>query len=539
MGDETHLAGKDRILEDGVGVYPVDEHDLALFEAARQDLARLPVPILLHDHDPHARLYVAAFDDRGNDDIDGRAPDTSIGPIAERMMDAGATGQRSIIAGHVADAGTQAPWPGRTGDGASGRAYAPCIEEMYEKLVRQAREWRREDPRARIGLAGIGFGRGAEQVVAFARLVHERGIRDPSDIRRAVDDSGPPAAGSARPPLVPPGQVAQVVGLLDPAGGGEPRQDDRRLPPSVISGFQVIAADELRGPPRSAGLIDPGMTVDGRFLAVLAAGAHSDIGGGHHRNGLSIRAGNLLLDYLDALADAPLLEKRPEPTGPGVNVVHLSNEGMLLQRVWRKVDRQQVSGVAETPAPAHARRIVADCPNAEARDEALASGFEYRRAAIGKPSADAARLDPPLRVDATVPGHPDHALLVQGVAATGRLEDRLHRVRDLSTDRLATILVEAAKRAELQRIDHVVLSDTGSHAFAVEGDLDSPFRRVARTATNSAINTPVGDTLARIGTVALASVRERPHGRPDASRPATGDEAPGERDPASPRTLTR
>jgi hypothetical protein len=38
------------------------------------------------------------------------------------------------------------------------------------------------------------------------------------------------------------------VGLFDAVGTGEPvREHDRRLPPSVISGFQIISADERRG----------------------------------------------------------------------------------------------------------------------------------------------------------------------------------------------------------------------------------------------------------------------------------------------------
>lgn len=527
MGDETQLAGGERVPEDGVGACPADEHDIALFETARRDLGRLRVPLFLRGDDPHERLYVAAFDDTRNDIPGNPVQATNVAGLARQIREAASAGNRRIAGGLAGDDMQAA---GGDPDDVFGRADEPRIEEMYAKLARQVHEWRREDPLARIRIAAIGAGHGAGLVVGFARLVHERGIGDPSGMRQADDAAGRRTIEYAGPSLVAPGQVAQVVGLFDPIAGGS-RQREPRLPASVISGFQVTAGGEHRGPMQSTGLIDVGMTVDGRFLAVVAAGAHADIAGGrHHRDGLSVRAGNLMVDYLNALAAAPFLGKRPEPAGPGMNVVHVADEGLLLQRVWRKVDRQQVSGVAETPATSHVCRIVAECRNAEPRDEALASQFEYRRAAIGQPPADAARLDPPLRVDATAPGHPDHALLLQGVAATGRLEDRLHRVRDLNTDRLATVLVAAAKRAELRRIDHVVLSDTGSHAFAVEGDLDSPFRRVARAETNSAINTPVGDSLARIGTVAL---RGRSHGqRPDA--PASRED-----EPAPPRTHSR
>ena len=70
-----------------------------------------------------------------------------------------------------------------------------------------------------------------------------------------------------RPPLVEPGQVAQAVGLFDPVGTGDPvKHHDRRLPPSVISGIQITAADERRGLFKSDRIVDPGMTPDGRFL---------------------------------------------------------------------------------------------------------------------------------------------------------------------------------------------------------------------------------------------------------------------------------
>jgi hypothetical protein len=50
----------------------------------------------------------------------------------------------------------------------------------------------------------------------------------------------------------------------------------------------------------------------------------------------------------------------------------------------------------------------------------------------------------------------------------------------------------AAATHGLRKVDHVVLSDDGSHAFAVQGDLRSPHKQVARDIdTGQAVNTPI------------------------------------------------
>ncbi|MGO4781402.1 hypothetical protein AB4084_38540, partial [Lysobacter sp. 2RAB21] len=51
---------------DGVKTYPADEHDLNSYVEAGEKLAQLRAPTLLDSADPHARLFVAAFDGSGN-----------------------------------------------------------------------------------------------------------------------------------------------------------------------------------------------------------------------------------------------------------------------------------------------------------------------------------------------------------------------------------------------------------------------------------------------------------------------------------------
>lgn len=423
---------------------------------------------------------------------------TNVGEFRNQLRVMMRSGDKSLGVGYVEGIGTQDNAIARTLDGAVGFTYDKRIENMYQQFIIQASEWRKEDPNVDIRITSIGFSRGAEQAAGFARLVHERGIQDWTGIKNAVDESGKTIIEYTKPPLVPPGRTAQAVGLFDPVGTGEPRNHDRRLPPSVISGFQITAEDERRGLFKSTSILDQGMTADGRFLAVMVGGAHSDIGGGYHRNGLAIRSGNLMTDYLNALSDTPFLQKKSEPSAPGMNVVHRSEEGMLLYRLWQKVDRQHPDGVVETLAPGEVCRKVADCRNAEPRDETLAANFDFAKVAIGPTPLETKVIHLPIGSDATQPGHPDHALMLQSASAVQRLDSGMRRSHDIYSDRLATGLTLAAKQAGLQRIDHVVLSDKGDYAFAVQGDLDSPAKRLARVDTGSITNMPVDAGLRQI-----------------------------------------
>jgi len=91
---------------------------------------------------------------------------------------------------------------------------------------------------------------------------------------------------------------------------------------------------------------------------------------------LSIRSGNLAVDYLNGLSDTPFLAKTAEPDDPRRNVVHHSQEGLLLYRLWPRIDRLQPGGYNEREVSRHAMARVPDAYNAEPRNEALNRQFE-------------------------------------------------------------------------------------------------------------------------------------------------------------------
>ena len=383
--NEKHKPGKDGLLEDGVSYYPADAHDMLTFEDAKRDLARFSAPILVHAGHPHERLYIAAFDGSGNDALKDPEHATNVYKINAQLEELRTIGNRQIGVGYVPGPGTQDNAIDRTWDGMRGYTYDARIEQMYKLFIEQAKAWRNDDSNAQIRIADIGFSRGAEQAAGFARVVHERGIQDFSGAHYTYDSRGQiTQVNYSKPPIVAPGQVAQVVGLFDPVGTGVPVNDkDRRLPPSVISGFQLIAEDERRAQFKSSHIIDPGLTPDGRFLGVTVGGAHSDTGGSYHRDGLGIRSGNLMIDYLNALSDQPYLAKSAEPDDLRRNVVHRSEEGMLLFQLGEKVDRRKPEGYEERLVPSDQMNKVSDPYNAEPRDEVLNQSFDHRYVTIG------------------------------------------------------------------------------------------------------------------------------------------------------------
>jgi hypothetical protein len=384
MGGEKQKLDKDGQPSDG-SFYPADTQKLETYKNASQHLSNFQTPVLIHADNPHERLYVACFDGTGNDKYKDPEHATNVAKVSDQIKKLSNEANSRIVSGYVPGPGTQDNFLPRTLDGMTGRTYDQRTEEMYKQFITQAKVWRQEDPKAEIRVAETGFSRGADQVPGFARIVQERGIQDPSGAQYTRDSQGQIThVEYTKPPLVTPGQTAQAVGLFDPVGTGDPvKYHDRRLPPSVISGFQINADDERRGLFKSDRIIKPGETADGRFLAVNVAGAHSDVGGSYLRDGLAIRSNNLMTDYLNGLSDKPYLQKQAEPTDPRLNVVHRSEQSMLLYKFYPKIDRTGPGGYNDLLVPKNQIGRVGDAYHAEPRNEALSNQFERQKVKIG------------------------------------------------------------------------------------------------------------------------------------------------------------
>lgn len=378
MGGEGHA--------DGVQTVPATADDLATYDHAQQQLAKFSAPVLLDRESPNDRLFVAAFDGTGNSMFrDAPENHTNVAQIHIQVRDLREEGVGNIASGYVEGVGTQGGIAG-TRDLISGRTYEARLEAMYLQFATQAKVWIHQNPDADIRLASIGFSRGAEQAAGFTRMVEERGIQDP---RNAVVTRGRDglidSVDYTRPPLREPGSVVQAAGLFDPVGTGTPRDHDRRLAESVVSGFQITAGHERRNLFQGTRVMDPGVTDDGRFLNVEVAGAHSNVGGGYRLDGLSTRNGNLMVDYLNALSSEPFLDKREVRPDPARDVIHRSEDHQIFYRT-STFDRQGGRAHQEELSPSALCPI--DCRDAMPRDQAMAARLEWRQVQIGPVPGD-------------------------------------------------------------------------------------------------------------------------------------------------------
>lgn len=513
MSDEQkpHSHGKH---PDGVSTYPADAHDMATYGVAQAAMAKMQVPVFQHANNPHERLFVAGFDGTWNDAERDPQHLTNVGRIRNQIVETLKENPDAPIGvGYVKGVGTQSNFIERTLDGAFGYTYDKRLEEMYEKFTLQSKQWLEKDPQAQIRVADIGFSRGAEQAAGFARMVHERGIQDPDGRREVRGEDGRLHIEYTKPPLVAPGLTPQAVGLFDPVGTGEPRNHDRRLPPSVVTGFQLKAEDELRSAFKSTSIIDQGLTPDGRLLGVTVAGAHTNVGDGYHLNGLGIRSGNLMVDYLNSLSDTPYLQKRAEPSAPGMNVVHRSEEGFGGLMKIGASDQGDPRRTVETMAP---RGVKGDRENAEPVDTALKASIEHRYMPITAPPPEKiaplearAEVKAEAKLDPTQLAHPDHLLHKQSTEAVRKLDEGMGRTSDANSERMAASLTVLAKHEGLHHIDHVVLNrgndfvKAGETVFAVQGRLDDPAHLRPQMKTELAINTPIAESFKQLDALNL------------------------------------
>jgi len=364
---------------EGIRAHRATHHQISTFARAESGLARFEAPVLMDGAKPNERIFFAAFDGTKNSrHMDAVEAHTNVALVASQLE---ALGNPSIGVGYVEGVGTQGGLSGLA-DAIWGGSYPARLEEMYYQFVQQSREWLTENPEADIRIIATGFSRGAEQAAGFTRLVEERGIQDPSGaiVRRDTDGMIVGQVVYPNLPLREPGHVIQAAVLLDPVGTGAPRQNDRRLAESVVSGFQITALTERRNLFQGTWITDFGITPDGRFLNVGVAGAHSDIGGGYRRDGLAVLSGNLAIDYINGMIRPPPLEKRALPEDPDRYVVHRSNEHSRLY-FTSVFDRRGERGMQDLLAPPTLCQI--DCRDAMPRNEAMAARLEWRNVTIG------------------------------------------------------------------------------------------------------------------------------------------------------------
>jgi putative chitinase len=89
------------------------------------------------------------------------------------------------------------------------------------------------------------------------------------------------------------------------------------------------------------------------------------------------------------------------------------------------------------------------------------------------------------------PAHAGNVLYKQALAGVERLDVAQGRTSDDVSRQFAGAVAVEAHAQGLSRVDHVVLGDNGAKAWAVEGDLNSPFKKLAEIDTLHAVNAPL------------------------------------------------
>jgi hypothetical protein len=458
---------------------PATEAQMEAYNRAIAQLATTQVPVL--HADPRDRVFYALFDGTSNDADNKPEKMTNVGKLREQFKDMerigdGRTGDGSIAYGYLAGPGTQQGQPlYKLYDNATGASYGDRLDTMYGKLAEQTKQWKSEyafgdgtpETDMRVRVVSVGFSRGAEQAAGFSRLVDEKGI---------LDKDGTP--------LVAPGKAAQAVGLFDPVGTGEPYNNDRRMPHSVLSGYQITAESELRGKFPVSNIIATGVSGDESLSGVRVPGAHGDVGGGPRENGLSNRSGNLMIDYLNSMHREPVFEKMPESLRPELNIIHRPDNAKL----WRVDEFINGSGPRDTAkgnqfdvAPPSFQPPSGRIGESTSEDQKHRALLDDRAETRRLPqSADTMLADSVDRWQfvkvALQPSHPDHPDHKRYLESSGAVDTAYRNVPEKDRpspeklDQIAANLALTTKANHMDRIDIGVLASDRSAVYAVKGN---------------------------------------------------------------------
>lgn len=479
-------------LQDAVRTDPVTAADRKLYAKAAQEVGGLSVPHMFSSSDPHSRLYIANFDGTGNDLWADPEHATNVGKLHLQLMHASSADPR-VYADYIKGAGTQEGVLARTIDGATGTSYEERIDWMYLKFCECANEWLKADPNADIRLMATGFSRGAEQAAGFLRKVQELGIQNP-DGREVIHQAlGPDIVKWNLAPLRAPGRIVMGEILFDPVGTGVPNNYDRQPTSSMATGIQITARDERRNAFPSTQIIRPGRSADGRFVGVIVPGAHSDIGGSYHRDGLSILNFNIAADYLNALSDKPLVHRLLVPTDPQMFQIHRSEDHLLIYSTseFRHDGYRDIMGSQASPPHCNDERKKILCALPDPLDPNIESQLGPRYL-VGVHGPDAIR-------ELSDPTHPDHGMYQSASLQVLELHARsgidLDRVQ---IDQLTAGLVIEAKQNGMKAIEDVrfgkdFIPDRPTlRAFEAFGDdIDNPVSRTASIEALKALDVPL------------------------------------------------
>lgn len=456
-----------RLTPDGIQARQATKVELAYLQQAEDRLVQLRVPLLLET--PRDRVFVAAIDGTGNSIY--KDPPEHYTIVGRLTKDIETLRNPAIAVGYTEGIGTQTGYMANRIDSALAMTFRPRIEHAYYELCAQAREWIEEDPNVRIHLVGIGFSRGAEQVPALQRLIHERGILDAKGAQVVLGPEGllRNIKYADLPPLVPPGQTVQAALMLDPVATSLDDQD-RRFPGSNVSVLGFIAQHDARDFFSATRHVSDGLSERGRVASFAVPGAHSDVGGAYLIDGNGRHIHNMGVDYLNAMFGRDLLSKVPVPLDPRLYVIHSSDQhqfginptGHYRQNGARRIHADLSPACKETaPAPC-ARDPV---------DHDLADTLQWRYVAQGRtPGGTDPKMDAALAAIDRM--HARDTVLLDRVAARSTLPLRAELL--VARDSLDTLFGQLA--------DSAMRNSSAGMSAAAKAYMETPQGQVFKSA---------------------------------------------------------
>ncbi|MCS3809298.1 XVIPCD domain-containing protein [Xanthomonas sp. 4461] len=114
------------------------------------------------------------------------------------------------------------------------------------------------------------------------------------------------------------------------------------------------------------------------------------------------------------------------------------------------------------------------------------------------------RMQPPTKLAEIGPDHRDYALLQQVRSGVSAIDAQAGRTPDENSERLIASVMALARQNNLDRADHVLLSEqtadspAGRNVIVVQGELNNPAHLRAHMPTDVAVQTPVEQSLQQL-----------------------------------------
>ncbi len=396
-------------------------------------------------------------------------------------------------------------------------ALSPREREAYQQALQEAN---------RQGAATVDAG----QVARAAAQHVQHDAPAPPDARDAVADAQreqalnrPPAATEPVPATPPP--VVMPTSIPGPETPERARQaEQREPPPRPERGAQAPPEPE----PRVADAPPPPQPATAAVAPVAAADALKQEVPGQGA------AHEAVVDAIPPRAAKPL--NAMHASEQAIHVPDVSAHSSAAQPLEPSPQPapEQVPLVAEPSSAAQSAELKTPTPDAEmqpvvverailqpeservdlvAQESALALSVEpvadpSRQQADASPhGVDGAPPPSEPRNDPTQLGHPDHGLYQQIRQGVEALDARHGRTFDEVSERVTASLLVLAKDNDLERVDHVLVSNAtrehpaGHTLFVVQGEPSDPAHQRAATPTELAAQTSVEESMQQFDAV--------------------------------------